>query len=141
MDFAAFCRAAAGLLFNECSDWGGWRGRGGWSADAGHLLVCERPVDGFSWSPPGRALQAHALRELVAVHDVVLQGAFPAAAGWPTALRLRAPVWWPTQVNRQGDGGELGPHVVERLQLLLRGRARRHEALHREARPWGKTLV
>ena len=24
----------------------------------GELLVCERPVDGFSWSPPGRALQA-----------------------------------------------------------------------------------
>ena len=39
--------------------------------------MCERPVDGFSWSPPGRALQADALRELVAVHDVVLQGAFP----------------------------------------------------------------
>ena len=35
--------------------------------DVGQLLVCERPVDGFSWSPPGRALQADALRELVVV--------------------------------------------------------------------------
>ena len=37
-DFAAFCRVAAGLVFNECSGWGG---RGGWggtrSAGASNL--------------------------------------------------------------------------------------------------------
>ena len=101
--------------------------------------MCERPVDGFSWSPPGRALQADALRELVAVHDVLLQGAFPEllSAG-PAAGRLRVPVWWPTQTNRQGDGCPLGPHVVDGLQLLLRGGARRQEALHRQARRRGK---
>ena len=84
------------------------------------LLVCERPVDGFSWSPPDRALQADTMRKLVVVHDVVLKSSFPELlpAG-PTARLLRVPVWWPTQTNRQGDGGALGPHVVERLQLLL----------------------
>ena len=61
-----------------------------------------------------------ALRDLVVVHDVLLQGAFPEllSAG-AAAARLRVPVWWPTQVNRQRDGGPLGPHVVVRLQLLL----------------------
>ena len=43
----------------------------------GELLVCERPVDGFSWSPPGRALQADAVWELVVLEDVVLQSIFP----------------------------------------------------------------
>ena len=76
-------------------------GRGGTRRlDAGELLVCERPVDGFAWSPPGRALQADALRELLVVHDVLLQGAFPEllSAG-PAAGRLRVPVWWPTQTR------------------------------------------
>ena len=96
-DLAALRCAAAGLVFD---------GRGGRGStrrlDLGELLVCERPVDGFSWSPPGRALQADALRELVAVHDVLLQGAFPELlpAG-PAAGLLRVPVWWPTQTNRQ----------------------------------------
>ena len=105
----------AGLVFNECSGWGGTR-----RLDVGELLVCERPVDGFAWSPSGRALQADALWELVVVHDVLLQGSFPELlpAG-PAAERLRAPVWWATQANRQGDGGPLGPHVVDKLQLLL----------------------
>ena len=49
VDFAAFCRAAAGLFFNECSDWGGTR-----SAGMGGLLMCERSGDGVSWSPPAR---------------------------------------------------------------------------------------
>ena len=31
------------------------------------------------------------------------------ASGGPPPLD-----WWPTQTNRQGDGGPLGPHVVER---------------------------
>ena len=43
----------------------------------GELLVCELPVDGFSWSPPGRALQADAVWELVELEDVVLQSIFP----------------------------------------------------------------
>ena len=85
------------------------------SLGAGELLVCERPVDGFSWSPPGRPLQADTMRKLVVVEDVVLKSSFPELlpAG-PTARLLRVPVWWPTQTNRQGDGGALGPHVVAR---------------------------
>ena len=43
----------------------------------GELLVCERPVDGFSWSPPGPALQADTMRKLMVVEDVVLESAFP----------------------------------------------------------------
>ena len=93
VDLAALGTAAAGLVFNDCDGGGGTR-----RLDVGELLVCERPVDGFSWSPPGRALQADALRELVAVHDVLLQGALPELlpAG-PAAGRLRVPVWWPTR--------------------------------------------
>ena len=115
VDLAALRCTNAGLVFN---------GRGGRGSarclDVGELLVCERPVDAFSWSPPDRALQADALRKLVVVHDVVLKSSFPELlpAG-STARLLRVPVWWPTQTNRQGDGGALGPHVVERLQLLL----------------------
>ena len=121
VDLAALRFAAAGLVFNERSGWGGWGGCGGTkSFDVGELLARERPVDCFYWSPPGQALQADALRELVVVHDVLLQGAFPEllSAGL-AAGRLRVPVWWPTQTNRQGDSGPLGPHVFEMLQLLL----------------------
>ena len=39
--------------------------------------MCELAVDGFSWSPPGRALQADTMRKLVVLQDVVLQSAFP----------------------------------------------------------------
>ena len=94
VDLAALRCIAAGPVFN---------GRGGRGStrrlDDGELLVCE-----------GWALQADALREVMAVQDVVLQGAFPELlpAG-PTAGRLRVPVWWPTQANRQGDGCPLGP--------------------------------
>ena len=110
---AALRCTAAGLVFNECSGWSGWRGTG--SLDVGELLVCERPVDGLSWSPPGRALQADTMWKLVVLEDVVLKSSFPELlpAG-STARLLRVPVWWPTQANRQGDGGALGPHVVER---------------------------
>ena len=102
------------LFLPRVSARGALNGRGGQGStrrlDDGELLVCERPVDGFSWSPPGRGLQADALRELVAVHDVVLQGAFPELLpAWPTGGRLRVPVWWPTQANRQGDRCPLGP--------------------------------
>ena len=58
VDLAAFESAAAGLVFNE-------RGGGTRSFDVGELLVREQPIDGFSWSPLDRALQADALRELV----------------------------------------------------------------------------
>ena len=74
MDLAALRTTAAGLVFNECGGWGGWRGTG--SLGVGELLVCERPVDGFSWSPPGRALQADTMRNLVVLEDVVLRSAF-----------------------------------------------------------------
>ena len=50
VDFAALRIAAVGLVFNECSGWGGWSGTGG--ADVGDLTVCERSGDGLSWSPP-----------------------------------------------------------------------------------------
>ena len=61
---AALRPTAAGLVFNECSGWGGSRGCGGTgSLGVGELLVCERPVDGFSWSPPGGALQADTIAE------------------------------------------------------------------------------
>ena len=43
----------------------------------GELLVRERPVDGFSWSPPGRVPHADALRELAMFQEMVLQGSFP----------------------------------------------------------------
>ena len=43
----------------------------------GELLVRERPVDDSSWSPPGRAPQTDALRELVVLEDVLLQSTFP----------------------------------------------------------------
>ena len=86
----------------------------------GELLVRERLVDGFSWSPPGQALQADTMRKLMVVEDVVLKSAFPELlpAG-PTARLLRVPVWWSTQTNRQGDGGALGPHVVARRGLQI----------------------
>ena len=80
MDFAAFCRAAAGLVFDECSNWGGRSGRGrqgGRSADVGDLLVSERSGDGVSRLPPARPLQADTMRELMVVEDVLLQSTFP----------------------------------------------------------------
>ena len=111
-DLAALRTTAAGLVFNECGGWGGWRGTA--SLGVGELIVCERPVDGFSLSPPGRALQADTMRKLVVLGDVVLKSSFPellpaGASDGPPPLD-----WWPTQTNRQGDGGALGPHVVER---------------------------
>ena len=65
---------------------GGCGGTG--SFDVGELLVCERPVDGFSWSPPGWALQADTMQKLVVVEDVLLKKLLPAG---PTA-RLRVPL-------------------------------------------------
>ena len=133
VDFAALRDAAAGLVFNE-------RGGGTRSFDVGELFVRERPVDGFSWSPPARALHGDALRELVVVQDVLLQSAFPELLPAGPTARLRVPVWWPTQTNRQGGGGPLGPHVVERggIQIKRRRRALADEAVHRVAQ--GKQL-
>ena len=79
-------------------------------------------VDGFSWSPPGRTLQADTMRKLVLLEDVVLKSAFPellpaGASDGPPPL-----VWWPTQTNRQGDDGQLGPHVVERGGIQINRR-------------------
>ena len=93
----------------ECSGWGGWGGRGGrdgtLSADVGDLLLCERSGDGLSCSPPAQPLQADTMRELMVVEDVLLQSMFPellpaGASGGPLPF-----AWWPTQTNRQGDGG------------------------------------
>ena len=43
VDFAAFCRAAAGLGLPQNSGWDGWGSRGSTgSADVGDLLVCKR---------------------------------------------------------------------------------------------------
>ena len=113
------------LVFNECSSCTGRLGMG-------ELLVCERPVDGFSWSPPGRALQADTMRKLVVLEDVVLKSAFPellpaGASAGPPPLD-----WWPTQTNRQGDGGALGPHAVERggIQIERRRGALADEGVH-----------
>ena len=44
----------------------------------------------------------------------LLESTFPVllpagVSGGPPPL-----VWWPTQTNRQGDGGPLGPYVIER---------------------------
>ena len=55
------------------------------------------------------------MRELMAVEDVLLESTFqqllPAwASGGPPP-----PAWWQqAQTRRQGDGGPLGPHVIER---------------------------
>ena len=94
----------------------------------GEPLVCERPVDGFSWSPPRRALQADTMRKLVVLQDVVLKSAFPellpaGASSGPHPLD-----WWPVQTNRQGDGGPL----VERggIQIERRRGALADEAVH-----------
>ena len=125
-DLAAFGSAATWPVFDgrSCS--------GARSLDLDEFLVRERPADGFSWSPPGRPLQARTLRELMVVDNVLLQGALPEflSAG-PSAGLLRVPVWWPTQTNRQGDGGPLGPHVVKRrsCEALRRGGALADEAV------------
>ena len=56
LNFAAICRAAAGLVFNECSAWSGRGGRGGLggtrSADVGDVLETEQSSDGVSSLPP-----------------------------------------------------------------------------------------
>ena len=79
-----------------------------------------------------RALQADTMWKLVVLEDVVLKSAFsellPAGASdGPPPLD-----WWPTQTSRQGDGGPLGPHVVERggIQINRRGSALADEAVH-----------
>ena len=85
------------------------------SFNVGELLVCERPVDGFSWSPPGRALQADALRELVVVQDVVLQGSFPELLpDGPTASLVAnsdQPTgrWWPARPARRREAAPAAP--------------------------------
>ena len=63
VDLAALRSTATGPVFN---------GRRGRRLGVGELLVCERPVDGFSWSPPDRALQADTVWKLVVLEDVVL---------------------------------------------------------------------
>ena len=114
-DLAALGSDAAGLVFDGHGGQGSTR-----RLDLGELLVCERPVDGFSWSPPGRALQSDAKRELVVLENVLLKSAFPELLSAGPAARLRVPVWWPTQTNRQGDGGPLGPHVVARGTIQIK---------------------
>ena len=66
------------------------------------------------------------------LEDVVLKSAFPellsaGASGGPPPLD-----WWPTQTNRQGDGGPLGPLVIERggIQIERRRGALADEVVH-----------
>ena len=107
VDLAALRTTAAELVFNGCSGGTG-------SADVCDLLVCERPVDGFSLSPPGRALQAGTAWELMVDQGVLLQSTFSVLLPTGPTARFRMPVWWKTQTNRKGDGGPLGPHVAAR---------------------------
>ena len=66
---AAFCRAAAGFVYNECSGWGGPGGRGGTGSNGvGDPFVCERVG---RWSPWSQ--QAETMREVMLVDDVLLQ--------------------------------------------------------------------
>ena len=73
VNFVAFCRAAAGLLFNECSGWGGWGGRGGTRALTKAISSCVR---GRATVSPGRhqpdRCERTTMRELMVV----------AAASW-----------------------------------------------------------
>ena len=71
----------------------------------------------------------------MAVWDVLLESTFPELLPAGPTARSRMPVQWPTQTNRQGDGGPLGPHVIERggSQMNRRGRSLADEALHRVA--------
>ena len=101
LDLASLRPTAAGLVSNEYSGWGGWRCCGGTeSLGVGELFVCERPVDGFSWSPPGQALQADTMRKLVVLEDVVLKKASQSCCqlGRPTD-------------RRRLTGGQLRPTV------------------------------
>ena len=84
------------------------------SAGVDDLLVSERSGDGVSWSPPARQMQEDTMRELMVVEDVLLQSMFPELLPTGTSGGPPPPVWWPTQTNRQSDGGKLGPHVIER---------------------------
>ena len=129
VDFAAFSRAATGLIFNECSSKGGWCGWGGTrSAGVGNLLVCKRLAADVSQS-------ADTMRKLMVAEDAPgerrslscchLDGPrdFACLSGGqlrPTDRAMAAP---------------LGPHVIERgrRQINRRGRLLADEALHREA--------
>ena len=86
------------------------------SSGAGSGSMCLAKSSSWAWSAAASATASRNSALLAAV----LKSSFPELlpAG-PTARLLRVPVWWPTQTNRQGDGGALGPHIVERLQLLL----------------------
>ena len=63
LEFAAFCRAVAGLENNECGGWSGWRGRGGTgSADVRDLAPsCRRPHR--QGCPSGGLVTIHGTRE------------------------------------------------------------------------------
>ena len=83
-----------GLVFNECSGWSRWGGRGGTrSGDVGDLLGTERSSDGVSRLPPIRP-QADTMRELMVVEDVCASGERvpSAAASWgvPTDRAMAA---------------------------------------------------
>ena len=93
VDLAALRTAAAGLVFNECGGWGGWRGCGGTgSLGVGELLVCERPVDGFSWSPPDWALQTDSAEA---------RGGRGCAPEERVPRAVRVPVWRPARPARR----------------------------------------
>ena len=135
LDFAAFCSAAAGLVSNECSGWCGWRERAqgelDWTISS---CVSGRAMASPGCHQPGRC-KRDTTRKLMVVEDVLLKSTF--AELLPAGASARPPplVWWPTETNRQGDGGPLGPHVVEQggIQINRGGRAPADQALHRQA--------
>ena len=69
------------------------------------------------------------------VEDVLLESTFPELLPAGPTARFRMPVWWPTQTNRQGDGGPLRSHVIERggCQINRRGRSLAGEVMYRVA--------
>ena len=80
----------------------------------------------------GRSMVSSGRHQTGAASDVVLKSAFPellsaGASGGPPPLD-----WWPTQINRLGDGGPLGPHLVERggIQIERRRGGLADEAVH-----------
>ena len=57
------------------------------------------------------------MRKLVVLEDVVLKSAFPELL--PAGASDGPPLdWWPTQTNKHGDGGALGPHASEEASRL-----------------------
>ena len=103
---------------------GGDRG-GTRSFDVDDLHVCERPGRWFLLvATRPAAVSGHHAGAYGGGGCASEEHVPTAAANWGGASgRPPPPVWWPTQNHRQGDGGPLGPHVIERggVQIIRRG--------------------